>query len=274
MPHGLLKSFKSQLPKFIAQQLGRIQAAIISKVNQKVNEILQQLLNECPPPPVLERISKTVTNLKSLFGKFDSKISRFKRIPPKLDPAIKAGKVVVEILSHMPLPSTIGLPPGPAGGVIFSVPTGIIQAQSNVLVFARDMVEKLEDDKKAMKSLFDSTDGTFDPIKSRIEQIERLLQRCAENPNLTDEERKRIMESVGGQRTKTDDTGESYTSINGKTYTLKIINDPTSPDIAPRRQAVAFDYRGIAVLKGPSSFAGDPQVLKDELKFRIDNQLP
>jgi len=274
MPHGLLKKFKSKIPVFIAHQVGKIQASIYAKINDRINEILNKLINQCPPPRELERISRSLTSLKSTIRSFDNKLNRFKRIPSKLDTAIKAGKVVVEILSHMPLPTTIGLPPGPAGGVIFSVPTGIIQAQSNTLVFAREMVETLEDDKKAISSILDSTNGVFDPVKVRIEQIEKLLNRCSENPDLTDEERKAILNSAGGGRTVGDDLGEEYTSINGKTYTLKILNDPTSPDIAPRRQAVAFDYRGIAVLRGPFSFAGSPSVLKDELKFRIDNQLP
>ena len=274
MPHGLLKRFKSKIPVFIAQQVGRIQAAIYAKINDRINEILNKLLNQCPPPAELARITRTLTSLKSTMNSFDGKINRFKRIPPKLDPAIKAGKIVVEILSHMPLPSTIGLPPGPAGGVIFSVPTGVIQAQANTLVFAREMVETLEDDQKAISDILGSTDGLFDPVKVRIEQIEKLLIRCTENPNLSDEERRSILSNAGNVRTVGDDLGEAYTSINGKTYTLKVINDPSSPEIAPRRQAVAFDYRGIAILRGPFSFAGSPKILKDELKFRIDNQLP
>ena len=57
-------------------------------------------------------------------------------------------------------------------------------------------------------------------------------------------------------------------------YTIKVVTDPNSPSIAPQRQAVAYDFRGIAVLKGPLSFAGDSKVLIKEIKFRIDNQLP
>jgi len=57
-------------------------------------------------------------------------------------------------------------------------------------------------------------------------------------------------------------------------YTLEIVQDPNSPKIAPRRYAIAKDKAGIIVLYGPSSFSSDTQVLLDEIKFRIDNQLP
>jgi hypothetical protein len=55
---------------------------------------------------------------------------------------------------------------------------------------------------------------------------------------------------------------------------LEIIEDPNSPRIAPRRYAIAKDRRGIIVLRGDSSFSSSTDVLLDEIKFRIDNQLP
>ena len=55
-------------------------------------------------------------------------------------------------------------------------------------------------------------------------------------------------------------------------YLLKIIRDPASPKLAPRHFAVAIKD-GKQELKGPSSFSSSKEVLLDEIKFRIDNQL-
>ena len=68
--------------------------------------------------------------------------------------------------------------------------------------------------------------------------------------------------------------GESYRSPSGALYTLKIEKDPNSPEIAQRKRAIAVDFRGITVLRGPFSFSSSDKVLRDEIKFRIDNQLP
>ena len=63
-----------------------------------------------------------------------------------------------------------------------------------------------------------------------------------------------------------------YTSnINGNTYTISIVTNTETGISVPQRQAVAKDFRGIIVIKGPLSFASSEQVLIDELKFRIDN---
>ena len=61
---------------------------------------------------------------------------------------------------------------------------------------------------------------------------------------------------------------------NGDLYLLEIIADPDSPSIAPRHFAVAKDTSDVIVMRGPKSFSSSTDVLLDEIKFRIDNQLP
>jgi hypothetical protein len=65
-----------------------------------------------------------------------------------------------------------------------------------------------------------------------------------------------------------------YRGPNGDLYKLEIVADIDSPSIAPRRFAVAKDTSGVIVLRGTKSFSSSTQVLLDEIKFRIDNQLP
>jgi hypothetical protein len=90
------------------------------------------------------------------------------------------------------------------------------------------------------------------------------------------------LEGLGGAGTG-DGTGEDgtggagirYTAANGITYLLEIRNDPNSPSIAPKRFGVALTLdEGVAVLKSQPSFSSDTNVLLDEVKFRLDNQLP
>ena len=282
MPHGYLKNFKSLLAQFSAVKVGDLLAMAIQYAEPKVNEIIKELLNQCPPPAVLEQMSKTVNNVNSLMNKVDRQVNQLNKIPKKLDKPIKVGKVLVEILAHMPIPSTIGLPPGPAGGVIFSVPTGVIQSQSQLLSFNSSMINTLEDDQKAILGILSSASGIFTPIRTKISRIEMLLSRCLSNPNLSDEDRKKILDGLQDKNTGTEGTtaggngtGVEYTSNgNGNTYTISIVTNTETGIAVPQRQAVAKDFRGIVVLKGPLSFASSEQVLIDELKFRIDNQLP
>ena len=73
---------------------------------------------------------------------------------------------------------------------------------------------------------------------------------------------------------KANDDKFKHTGPDGTVYDLEILHDPESPSIAPRRFAIAKNPAGIAVLKGPKSFSSSVDILLDEIKFRIDNQLP
>lgn len=277
MPHGYLKDFKSLLAQFAAFKIGDLEAMAIQYANTKANEIINELLNQCPPPEVLKQMGKTVDNINSLMNKVDRQVGQLEKLPKKLDKPIKVGKVIVEILSHMPLPSTIG-GPGPIG-VIFSVPTGVIQSQAQLLAFTSKMINTLEDDQQAIKEILSSASGIFSPVRVKLQRIEMLLTRCASNPNLSDSDRKNILDGLQDKNSNSTagstGKGVEYTSnTNGNTYTISVIKNENNTTTIPQRQAVAKDFRGIVVLKGPLSFASSEQVLIDELKFRIDNQLP
>ena len=64
-----------------------------------------------------------------------------------------------------------------------------------------------------------------------------------------------------------DDPEYSY-----KGYTLRIQRTPESSILAPRHFAVAIKD-GKVRIKGPNSFSASKEVLLEEIKFRIDNQL-
>ena len=63
-------------------------------------------------------------------------------------------------------------------------------------------------------------------------------------------------------------------SNGGNMYTIKILIDKNSPGFAPRRYAVVENENGVVVLRGPASFSSSTKILVDEIKFRINNQLP
>lgn len=129
-----------------------------------------------------------------------------------------------------------------------------------------DLNAESGDINKAIKKL---TDG-FDKLqnsnldKGIKDNIQKLLS------TLTD-----LSGKKAGSGTADGGTGITYTAANGITYKLEIRTDPKSPSIAPKRFGVALTLdEGVAVLKGQPSFSSDTTVLLDEVKFRLDNQLP
>ena len=272
--HSLIKEFKSNLGAYAAIALGKLQALAIQQVQKIILEILEELKKACPPQDEVERLLDRVGKARAVVNGIEQKIGKIKPLPTYLDPIILAATIYVDIQKHRI--DTLAPPVALPGGVpnFPQKTTGQITTLTDKVDKWNRFVETLQDDQKAIRDMLLVADGVFIPILTALNLIESLLEACLGKEELSDEERKALIEKAQGKTQEIFLRGISYRSKSGKTYTIKVIKDPNSPDIAPKRQAIAQDFRGITVLTGPSSFASSPQVLVDELKFRIDNQLP
>ena len=99
------------------------------------------------------------------------------------------------------------------------------------------------------------------------------------NSNLNDEVKNNLSDFLSTVKNTTSTAGSDevldtqFIAPNGEVYDLEVLNDPTSPKIAPRRFAVAKDQQGVVVFRGPKSFSSSTTVLVDTLKLSIINQL-
>lgn len=115
-------------------------------------------------------------------------------------------------------------------------------------------------------------------IDQAIESLEKSLT-TLETLNVDESIKDNLRRTIDRFRNSTKEeqvTSGAYqhTGPNGIVYTLEIEKVPDSPSIAPQRYAIAKDPSGVIVLKGPKSFSSSEIVLLEEVKFRIDNQLP
>lgn len=276
MPHTFFKFEEGRFAQIAANLLGKAEVHVLNYADDKILEVEEKFSDQCPPPKVLNQLAASLNRIRSLNNTSKRKIDKIAKIPKKLDKPIKAGKVIVNILTHVleAKLTAIGTPPGPAGGLIISERLGKVLAQSARLNFAIDTIDKLEKEKKAIQEMLIDTGTIFDPIESRIEQIEKLINECTANPELTKDERDQILDGIRTTVSERDSFIEEYRSESGRVYTLTII-DVLQPetDVTPKRQAIAKDFRGIVIMRGPESYASSPQILVDELKFKLD-QLP
>ena len=273
----------SKLAEFIAKFLGQLEARVYALVLKEVSKIQQKLLGSiCPPVKEIEKILKVRDNLLNAINGLEKKIEPVKKFADILDPPIKAGKVTVTILEMIAIPGTIGLPPGPAGGVIFSVSVGAQNRFAQLLNLACQIVDMLYKDQQAIKDLTDLGFSGLDPLKAKLESIDIKLWSCVEN--LPQEDKDRILAGIenlpsnAGLTNQVEANTFKYFKPNpdglGTEYTIKILVDKNSPEFAPRRYAVVENAQGVQVLKGPPSFSSSTRILVDEIKFRINNQLP
>lgn len=269
-------AFYPKIAGVVAQLVGSIQGKVTSQVQVEVLKILDKFSNQCPSGEELARILRIRNTLLKNIGSLSRRLSTLKSMADKLNAAIIAAKVLIRLLKATPLPTTVGTPPGPGGGVIFSVTVGKVVTIGDRLATVNKLLDSLEADRAGIIGIINSATSTLDNLRNRLSAIDLAVEECSkESPNLAN-----ILSEVqprgntGTEGTPQNEFGEDDPRFFYKGYRLEIIQDPNSPQIAPRRYAVAKDRRGIIVLRGQPSFSSSTDVLLDEIKFRIDNQLP
>ena len=359
----------SKLTAVIAKQVGKIQGDITGKVLTMLGTLESQFRSQgCPSG--LSRKRRQLEGIQSSLNSINSRISKFRRIPRTLKPPISGLKAALKIILSIPLPQGIGIPPGPAGGLIVGLPVNITTKYADTMHLVKEFIKQLSDDidgisyivsgedvrlksiDRAMKKvqfslkaceiekeinerlseeeqrdldLLDKDGNSVfrnlskDLLSNGLEKDSRSVSQIASELNITPEEavlrlkelgdntrigednqdafnrqvkelgdkikgisdkdlQNKLRESLDIFRTPTpiEQSSDIFSHIgpDGTIYKLEIQLVPEDSNIAPRRFALARNVRGIAVIKGDLSFSSSTKVLLDEIKFRIDNQLP
>jgi hypothetical protein len=277
MPHSLIRIEEGKLAAIASSLVTDAKIFVTNYARERIEGYINEFLEQCPPPQVLEQINRTINTIERLEQSYEKTVDKVNQLPKKLDKPILLAKVAIDILTHVLEAkfTTIGvIPPtgGPVPGVLFSERLGKILTQAGRLEDAKKIVFTLEDEKESIGVIAMGAQGALDPVKSRLQLLKDLLERCALDPNLSKEERDKILNNKAKPGDRSDI--EEYRSSNGKVYELDVVQVLDNTINVPRRQAIAKDFREIVVLRGPASYSSSAQILKDELKFRIDNQLP
>lgn len=258
------RDFKSKLGRIVAQQAGSLKGELEARIRVEVEKYIQQLLQECPPPVTLNNISGIVNNLSLTVNKFENRVSKWQQTAKNLEPAILAADALIQVLKVDPTPAAWGISTTPGAPFISVTKFARTARRASTIRKLELFVSALADDRDNIEAVAESVLVSLSPISGKIERLRGLIERCATGK---EEAIKAIQPAQPAEIT------EQYRSTNGKDYQISIRQVPTETDIAPKRQAIAKDFRGIVVLTGPASFSSSTQVLIDELKFKIDNQL-
>lgn len=272
-------AFLSNISGFVGNQIGRLQGELEATIQGETLKLLSKFSNECPPPNELAKAVKTRNSLLKTINNFQKIINVYSKLTNNLKPPLQVAKVVIKLLKSNPVPLAIGVPP-PTGGLLFSRTTGFVNNQSDRLRNISLIVDALEGDISSIDGLIAGVVPSLNSSKQTLELIDKNINDCVDKEqqeglrSSVEELLKEVqpLENTGTEGTP--DESYTYRGINGKDYTLSIIEDRNIGAPVTRRVAIAKDRTGVVVLKGQPSFSSDTQILLDELKFKIDNQLP
>ena len=275
-------ALRSQLSGIIANQIGRLQGELEAKIQEQASTLVSEFTSGCPDKKSLVQVAKTRNNLLKTINSFQRLLNRFAGIPSKLRPPISVAKIIIRLLKRNPTPLAIGTGPGPSGGLLFARTAGYTTRQADRIQKVNLLLEALEDDLRALEDLLSGIGPSMNNIKGILENVNTNVENCADELNESESSDagnirdilKEIQPMTGIGIAGSTQSNQTYRAKNGRDYVLQILEEKAGSGPVPRRFAIAKDSIGVVVLKGQPSFSSDTTILLEELKFRIDNQLP
>lgn len=258
-----------QLSGIIARQVGSIQGKLVNQVQNQVLNVLSKFSSQCPNAKEIQKIIRIKNNLLKNINALERRIQKLRSVANKLDRGIRAARIGISIIKRIPRPTVLQFVPDP-GALVKGVPFSALTKLSDRLIQLNKLLDSLEADKAGILGVINTVSVTLGGLKRRLEAIDLAIQGCSKD---SAELNQIVASAQPPENTGSEGTPEDPDYFY-KGYELAIVDDPNSPKIAPRRYAIAKDRTGVIVLYGPSSFSSDTKVLLDEIKFRIDNQLP
>lgn len=253
-----------QISGIIARQVGSIQGKVSAQVQGRVLDILSKFTSQCPTGPEIQRIITQRNNLLNTINSFESRINALRATANRFNGVINTIRRAIQVIKSIPIPTAI-IPPMSGG---LGIPINVLTKYSDALIRLNKFLDALEADREGILGIINSASSTLATLKQRLNAIDLAIQECSKSsPDLTN------ILAEAQPKANTGSEGIPDENYEYKGYKLEIIQDPNSPEIAPKRYAIAKDRRGIIVLKGQPSFSSSTEILLQEIKFRIDNQL-
>tara|TARA_Y100000592_G_scaffold37953_1_gene60064 strand:+ start:2950 stop:4449 length:1500 start_codon:yes stop_codon:yes gene_type:complete len=258
-----IKSFAKQEATKYA---GKAQEEAMGKLQQAKEDIKAQL--QCPPKAKIEKLirkkNKLTRKLNNIYKIIDIALKTL---------GIFGGLLILfknirTLLKVNPMPTTLGTPPGPAGGVIIS------QSSGKVLRYA-DKADKISGLAAQFAKIGTGVTAALILLRSNLGKViallqglDGLLQKCAEEAGVEITQVELDEQLLNATLIEEQDGNPVPTEVNG--FTLSIQEDTNNPvGTLKRRFAIAKNVNGVTVLKGEPSFSSGDQILLDELSFYI-----
>jgi hypothetical protein len=176
-------------------------------------------------------------------------------------------KTIVNIFKNMPLPTTIGLPPGPQGGVITSASYGKVASyieKFDKIKAKIDLIEKLT---LAVLSALVLLRIYLLKALQLLKILDNKLDQCSQGLDIPQEELDNELTAL--LEAEEEDGNPIIIDVNG--FTMGVEVSKVKVGSLNRRFATASNAQGVVLLKGEPSFSASDQVLIDELVFYIQS---
>ena len=288
----------------VSKLIGRLRANFVGSIEKNLDSLEQIFQSGCPDQLQSQKAINILNNIKSISVDTTDRLNRIKKIP---SPLTAAGKTLVRVAKGLKF---IPFPPFFPGAKVSSAITTVQELGTQLRTTATS-IELALSTTVDLDSLLKRASNVGEKVDIALESCQLASNQGITIPSDllnqlvsgTDSESSRALKEINkllGQDNGTGGTGtggtgtggtgtggtgtggtgtggtgtggdEQYVGPDGTVYNLRIVQVQSDFTRAPRRQAIAQDSNGKKQFESSKSFSSSVEVLKREVKFRIDN---
>jgi len=225
-----------------------------------INELKEYI--SCPNEQIITQLVNKRNSVATQINNLYQNVKVINKTTESVNTVINAIQVGITAVQAIPYPATgippLGLPPLTTG-VIETIGASADLLQTN-LNRSRIILSSLNITAAAFGSLLGSA-------LNLLNVLDILIQQCAQNQDIPFTQINNEINLLNNQSQEIEQTQNNSTY---KGFKLELQLDKDNQNTYPRRFAQALNKQGTPVLKTEPSFASNPQILIDQLKFIID----
>jgi hypothetical protein len=232
--------------------IAKLTAELKIKVSQQIQQLEKDILSSCGNQRKLQNLRRKLNGIKKFTISSKGRVAKINKITTPLGRLATTLNVSISVLQNLPIPNT-------------GTTVGATNRFSNALFKARELSKQISDTVLTINTAVTGAAGFISilaKVEASISRIDRQIKGCLEEGSPAQEQDTPIQP----------EEENNYTGPDGTSYRLEVkLVDTTG--IAPLRRAIAIDPRGITRFQSDDSYSSSTDVLLDEVKFRIDNNI-
>ena len=272
------------LDSSIAKLIGKLRSTFENNVSNNLDVVTSTFKQGCISNEEKKQVTTRLNNIKEASVNISDRLKRIRQLSGPLGNSSRAILGLVKGIKLIPFPPFF--PGGKVADVLTLVKELGIQLKTSAesielaLEQTSDLNELLQKSANIGKKIDIALEACDVASNNGILLDSKLLENLVTG---TDEESSKALTKLSKllNRPELDITGlevstldqqsEQYTSSNGNVYNLVTVTVPSNFTSAPKRKVVAETLDGIKKFESEESFSSSIEVLRREVKFRIDN---
>lgn len=235
----------------VRQQL-QLEDRLLTAIDTEINKFK----DSCPPREVLLKTIEIKNNINSGLSNIEKAINNTKTSSNTVNNILTGSELLISIATLLPVPNQF-------------TTLGVTNTFATRLIDLKEAIKVGKGLSKSLNDLSQTLRGIVVSVQAKIDLLDQVIFRCTEETDISFQATNNTINDL------TENTTEQLfnSSVFYKGLSLEIVFDEQNLTTLKKRFGRATDPRGVVKFKTNVTFSTDSNIIIEELKLLIDNQV-